>query len=105
MPSPHLCDCDLFIKLLRVCVCACVCGQPHKHPQAAEQADEHFLMYLASNNANHRQKVQQEEQVKYLSQGRLRKEGIFPSGTNKLQPPPCLGEAFGGFSFDFIKHS
>lgn len=60
-----------------MCVCAYVCGLPHKHPQAAEQADEHFLMYLASNNANRRQKVQQGQQVKCLSQERLWKEGIF----------------------------
>lgn len=77
-----------------MCVCAYVCGQPHKHPQAAEQADEHFLMYLASNNTNHSQKVQ-EEQVKRLSQGRLWKEGIiFSAVMSKLQPPSWLGEAF-----------
>lgn len=76
-----------------MCVCAYVCGQPHKHPQAAEQADEHFLMYLASNNTNHSQKVQ--EQVKCLSQGRLWKEGIiFSAVMSKLQPPSWLGEAF-----------
>lgn len=58
-------------------MCVCVCGQPHKHPQAAEQADEHFLIYLASNNANHGQKVEWGEQVKHLRQRRLRKERIF----------------------------
>lgn len=83
-------------------MCVYVCGQPHKHAQAAKQADEHFLMYLASKNANYRQKVRG-KQVKCLSQRRLWKKGIlFPQLWINCSPLHGWEKYFSGDFFLFV---